>query len=381
MLVMYLNKIPLHGRRRFSKKHIKLLILLLIFTFLLMTFDNDKMTEIDLNLPLEHYQPHNLNLPLEPNRSSAVIDSCRPTEPGYQNQTEKPTAVLSVAVGDGMSMDLALCIPFVVAAWQRIGWSVTVLVVGDIQFWNTSRVLHLVYMTAYEIASDVHFIFIPAKANAVIYSYVARVFAVMATNWLKADDILITADANVLPLSHSIYSIDSSDSITLINTNCCDTFTWNNINTNYLPVSSIAMTSNNWNTVLKLDTTNKTALVDYINKWLTTKTDGKTIPDVQLGPDKTDEYVRMVTRVVSIQIHNSELQKYRHNRKIGNYTVDNSDWDSLENFSLYTDVRIALPPLRGNASERMIHLSKTLFNHCVVEKLVAFQTTVDQNIS
>ena len=93
------------------------------------------------------------------------------------SDTPKRWVVLSLAVYKTMSMDYAFCLPLVVASWQRVDWNTTIIIVGDIDFWNKSPVLTLVRQVTMKIDNNMRFYTKPVQYNSVSYAQVVRLFA------------------------------------------------------------------------------------------------------------------------------------------------------------------------------------------------------------
>lgn len=303
-----------------------------------------------------------------------VASEC--TVPVTQNTNNRRTAVIAISVVDGMSMDLAFTIPFIVAAWQRIGWSVTVFVVGDIDFWDSSAAFKLVKKTAYEIAHDVQFVTQSMNRNALFYARFLRIFAVLSTSWLEPEDFVLTSDADLLPLDQSIYdAVYTGDLVTIMNIECCGVFHWRKKTYRYLPIAqaSIGMTSKVWKSVMHLNTMNQDSMLEYIDPWLRTNNDGIKVPGGRVNPID----MHMDETVVSKQIYKAQLKSNKVIRR-----VTSTKGKTLPaNIMSYTDVRLALSTYTESSWERILQLSKMLFNKCVLDKITTFHVEIMKTIN
>ena len=185
-------------------------------------------------------------------------------------------AILSVAATSKLD-DYSFILPFTVASWKRISWSSIIVVVG------VKTNLHHFAQTAARTILDIDpRVFIEyvesAEAEKTTVAQVARLF-VATLSWLDARDILITSDADLLPISSSLYDQASSqeDSVVVLNGDCCGVINVRNKEIKMQPMSHICGTKQSWLSVMNIREEPQLT-TSSIKSWLYDKNLGEILP-------------------------------------------------------------------------------------------------------
>lgn len=280
--------------------------------------------------------------------------------------------VISIAITPGMSSGYVFCLPFVVAAWKSIGWNSFILVVGDIELWNNQSLYKFVRQTTLDMDEKTRFVTIPASHNPVSYAQVSRLFSTMLAPWLKPEDIHMTSDVDILPLSREFYDIVTGNEIFVLNADCCSVFPWRNQKIKMQPMTSIGMTSRNWNTVMDLKPIQENqTFTEYINSWLLTHY-GKTIPDQNVIKGENEMWF-LDQRVISIQLHKTTIKVNKIPRNTKKDRVDRVKDGSWHDFKHHVDAHIFLQSFQEPQWTKILNLARDIFQEAIVNKLKQYR--------
>ncbi|XP_045215804.1 uncharacterized protein LOC123566045 [Mercenaria mercenaria] len=277
--------------------------------------------------------------------------------------------IMSLAVSTMMSRGYEFCLPIVVAAWKQIGWHSLIFVVESSNVWNTSTVLKLVRDQTLDIDPTARFVRIPVSHNPVSFAQVSRLFAILFAPWIRPNDLVMTTDIDLIPIKKNIFDEVEKSDISLLNTNCCGSFIWNNTEISMQPMSYVAMSAKNWLKVMDIRRPfekNETH-AHYINSWLT-QNYGKVIPSKDVVKGGNAVWF-LDQRVVSIQLYKTSLKTYKRPQRTSLERADRARDNSWTNFKRFMDAHMYYDSFKGAQWNRTFRLITYIFSVDVSEKL------------
>ncbi|XP_060594709.1 uncharacterized protein LOC132749050 [Ruditapes philippinarum] len=281
-------------------------------------------------------------------------------------------AVISIAVTPKMSKGYIFCLPLTVAAWKRIGWHTMIIITGEIEQWKNSSILNIVKQTTLDIDNTARFIMMPVTHNPVSYAQVSRSFVVAFADWLNPDDIVMTSDIDIVPLKGEFYDKVRGNEIFILNADCCGSFRWKDKTVRMQPMTSIGMSAQNWIQVMNLTPLpeNQPYFV-YVNSWLL-KYYGRNVTTKNVAKGVNENWY-LDQRVVSIQLHMTNIKQNKLRRQTFRDRVDRAFSGSWTNFKSHVDAHVYLDPLTGNHWDKTLSLITDVFPGDVADKLKQFK--------
>lgn len=291
----------------------------------------------------------------------------------HTNASNSHWIIISVSITPKMAVGYVFCMPIVIAGWKRIDWQSIVIITGDVKYWNESPLLQLVRQTIHSIDDTVRFVTIPVDHNPVAYAQLSRLFITILTPWVRADDIVMTSDVDLVPLKRTIFDeVKNVNGIYILNADCCGVINARREKYNMQPMSAIGMTSENWKQLMDLRSLqfNET-FPEYLDSWLSNhhrKPMSKT--DVQKG-DNLGWYTDQL--LISYQLYHSNIMKWKFRRNTGRDRVDRAYPRSWHSFLKHTDAHLYLDRQDGDKWQNIALLISAVFTNETANILKLYQ--------
>lgn len=146
-------------------------------------------------------------------------------------------------------------LPMTAQSWRRLNFEPIVFVVKPKNETNKLALTVLKYLKLL----NINVVEVSTVENyEVIIGMVSRLFVGLSSDYLiKDDDMILTSDTDLFPLNKNYFSFDSSNSIKLWNSDCCDNFSYNNKSYRMYTMLNIGMRKKQWREVMQLDNQNE----------------------------------------------------------------------------------------------------------------------------
>lgn len=162
-------------------------------------------------------------------------------------------------------------LPFVVQAWNDIGFKCIILFVS-----SSSNNIDTFYSNNTLIRKTIEYLrkqnalilLIKSKKNfGTITTMVCRLF-VGALSELDDEDFVLTSDSDLIPVRNSYYKITNVNAINILNAYCCGTFIFRDKKYTMYPIGHIGMKKKLWRQVMNLSVEtkiNSQTLIEYVS--------------------------------------------------------------------------------------------------------------------
>ena len=280
----------------------------------------------------------------------------------WRKERARQYAVISIAVKSGIDPYLFI-LPFTVAAWKRIGWSTIIIATGSkLELENFSTVLGNVVF-----GIDPRVAILPIESTEqqqVTVSQISRLF-VASQAWISDNDVLLTSDVDLLPISPELYDLASRrETITVLNGDCCGLTRVNGNEILMQPMSHVGATRRNWFELMKLSEGDLS--VDYINNWLNSA-NLNTIPTEKVIKAENEHWY-LDQRILSLQLALTNMSVTKVSRDTLKDRVDRAyteTWPSiLTNTEILskTDLHAWLPAYDSGYWSEMDKIISVMFD-------------------
>lgn len=146
--------------------------------------------------------------------------------------------------------DYAFNLPLTALAWERIGFSSIVLIIGSRNVWNNDPAFSLILSCLEARRATVIFISSPSE-HQISLSQTARLFSFNMKGFPgKSNDYLITSDSDLWPLRKEHFLPFPNKEIVLVHSDCCGSFTKNNVTYPMYPMSNIGASVSTWRQIM-----------------------------------------------------------------------------------------------------------------------------------
>lgn len=282
---------------------------------------------------------------------------------------------------DQQGLNYAYMIPYAVAAWKRIGWSAIIVQVRTrvpaVPFLQGIQDSVLsINPTALYLTID------GTRGSAVTVAQLIRLF-VSSLEYLNDDDLLLTTDADILPISEKVFEFDASNSINILNADCCGSIKVASREVLMQPMTNIIASTRHWRTLMNIRTVSNLNEFD-VEKWLRKHGFGG-LPSAVAKGENEEWYLDQ--RIVSLQLELSRVPIKKMPRNTNNDRVDRIypyTWPTrLTSAALHskTDLHAWLPSYRGNGHHELMYFIQELFHRFDIAVLQDFHSnfTLDLN--
>lgn len=146
-------------------------------------------------------------------------------------------------------------LPLTAQSWRRLNFEPIIFVVSKSM--NETNKLAQVVLKYLKILNVTVVHIHSVKDYEVIIGMVSRLFCgLLPDNLIKDNEIILTSDTDLFPLSSDYFSLDKTGSIKLWNIDCCDDFKYNNKIYKMYTMLNIGMTKQQWREVMNLENQN-----------------------------------------------------------------------------------------------------------------------------
>ena len=220
--------------------------------------------------------------------------------PATAKAAGKRWVVMSIALTRASERPYALYVPIVVLAWSQLGWKCAVLVVGEEEVWQTSRLYRKIEETTVALAPETVFVVVPVNYNSVSFAQVLRAFAPALVPEIQDDEYVITSDIDILQITGPSYTTTWP---TVWNARCCGSFDWEGRSIVMHPMTSIGMNASEWKRVMRAHSWDdpQTDLQDWLRK------NGEMIPKDDVVKGGGDWLIDQ--RVVSVALASEKINE------------------------------------------------------------------------
>ena len=283
---------------------------------------------------------------------------------------------------DKKGVDYAYLAPFAVAAWKRIGWS-SIVVHVKTQQQDVSIAMTTLQNAVSALDPTALFLTIPTRTeNAATVAQLVRLF-IASLDHIADDDVLLTSDADILPISRKAYELDPVDVMNVLNADCCGSINVGAHKVLMQPMTNVIGTKRNWRKLMELSLVQDLSHLD-MQKWLS---DHKfeQFPNSSVIKGENDLWY-MDQRILSLRLHHSPVPVKKIPRKTSEDRVDRiyaETWPSrisLADLEQKTDLHAWLPSSRGEGHDELMHFVHACFDTFDVSILNDFHTNFTELI-
>jgi hypothetical protein len=154
--------------------------------------------------------------------------------------------------------------------------------------------------------------------NAASVAQVIRLF-IASLDCIADQDVLLTSDADILPISRKFYELNSVDLIHVLNADCCGSINVGSHKVLMQPMTNVAGTRLNWRTLMDLPTVRDLTDLD-IPKWLSDH-DFDRLPRSPIMKGENDQWY-MDQRILSLRLNLSLVPVSKIPRKTSEDRID-----------------------------------------------------------
>lgn len=164
---------------------------------------------------------------------------------------------------------------------------------------------------------------------------------------LEDDDFVLTSDSDLIPIQKEFYSINKTDSIVILNANCCGSFEFNRKVYKMFPMSYIGMKKSKWRDLMGLQQSHKIDTKLILNKVVRVFQNLSLIKrndQIRAGDESWFLDQKMVSLMISNYIKNNisqlELKAYQGTRLDresfkSELDIDDANFEQLTDFHMF----------------------------------------------
>jgi hypothetical protein len=220
--------------------------------------------------------------------------------------------------------------------------------------------------TCRDIDPSVEFVHLESVPETrVSMSQIARLFAAKLP-WIQDRDLIMTSDADIVPISRTLYDQIGPEGVTILNSDCCGKFRHSESLPEVVmyPITNIAATKKIWLALMEFED-DGVLQEQYIQFWLE-KHYGKRVPTEPLTKGSDTWYMDQLAVSVQIAKHKNSIQVVKMPRASRVDRIDRSfqhTWPSkLEHSALLnkTDAHLFMPAFDQKIWPEMYNLMTRL---------------------